>query len=315
MRQPTKKQEPLRTPLNEYLGTEGNVRVLRVLCLTTEPLARQVVAERAELHPTGVRRTLDALAESGLVEIIGSGRNQSVLLRGDHPMALALRHLYREEREAFERVAAAVRNAVTAMSKRVDAVWLENPTARSSGIVELGVLAASDVVDSVTNDLADALSPLAGSLSMHFVPHGYTDADVKLLPEEEAERLRNVTLLYGWIPLRWRDKGGGPILSHRDLDERARRIAAVIADYLPKDPTIIDRALGYIEARLERASGREAHALKEWRNLLTHLSVGQIQKILTEDSEHARELRQSLPFAEALTPQERQALMARTDRS
>lgn len=311
MRQPKTTQEPLRTPLNQYLGTEGNVRVLRVLSTTTEPLARTVVAQRAELHPTGVRRILDALAESGLVDVVGSGRNQSVRLREEHPMTAPLRHLYREEREVFERVSAAVRNAVATLSKPIDAVWLENPDARSSGIVDLGVLAPSDVVDQAARDLAYQLSPLAENLALHFVSHGYTEADAGLLPEEEQERLQNVTLLYGWIPLQWRKEGGGPIRSHRELDDRARRIATAVAERLPNDPSIVERAVGWIDDRLESASDREAPALKEWRDLLTRLSVPQIQKLLKEDTERARELRQSLPFAEALPNHERRSLVSR----
>lgn len=313
MRQPGTPQEPLRTPLNHYLGTEGNVRVLRVLCLTKEPLARSAVAQRTQLHPTGVRRTLDALAESGLVEIIGSGRNKAVLLRDGHPMAGPLRHLYREEHETFERVVAAVRNALAAMSRPVDAVWLENPSTRSSGIVDLGVLGPADVVDAAAGELAERISPLAENLALHFVTHGYTEADIEMLQDEQEERLHMVTLLHGWIPLRWREEGGGPIGAHRELDERARRIAAAIADRLPQDPTILDRALEYISERVERAGGREAHALEEWRRLLTRLSIAQIQKILREDSERARELRQSLPFAEALMPEERRRLMTRVN--
>jgi hypothetical protein len=84
-----------------------------------------------------------------------------------------------------------------------------------------------------------------------------------------------------------------------------------VAERLPNDPTIIDRALGWIHARLESASEREAPALEEWNNLLTRLSIPQIQKLLTEDTERARELRQSLPFAEVLTAHERRSLVSR----
>ncbi len=226
-------------------------------------------------------------------------------------MTAPLRHLYREEREVYERVTAAVRNAVATLSKPIDAVWLENPEARSSGIVNLGVLAPSDVVDEVARDLADQLAPLAENLALHFVSHGYTKVDLQLLSEEEQERLQNVTLLHGWIPLQWREEGGGPIRSHSELDDRARRIATAVAERLSNDPAIIDRALGWIHARLESASEREAPALKEWSNLLTRLSTPQIQKLLTEDTERARELRQSLPFVEALTARERRSLVSR----
>jgi hypothetical protein len=309
MRQPKIPQDPLRTPLNEFMGTEGSVRVLRVLSLTRDPMARNAVAVRAELHPTGVRRILDSLAESGLLATVGTGRGQAVLLRDEHPMAMSIRQLFREEREAFERITAAVRNALAAMSKPVEAVWLENPKKRTPGIADLGVLAAPPAVDAVTDELEERLSPLGESLLVHFVTHGYTDLDPDMLHQEQRERLKDVTLLYGWIPLRWRREGGGPIRSHTELDERARRLASAIANRLPSDPTIVERAIEWIEERLSVASAREAPALQQWHKILTRLSTSQIQKILLEDSERARELRQSLPFAEVLSPQERRQIM------
>jgi hypothetical protein len=271
-------------------------------------MARQTVADRAELHPTGVRRVLDSLAEAGVVEIIGSGRNQAVHLRIEHPLARPLRQLFHEEREGYDRVAAAVRNAVAAMSRQVDAIWLEHSTGRLAGVVHLGVLASPEVVDGVTRELEERLAPLSENLAVHFVGHGYTAVDVDMLGDEQAERLSSVTLLHGWIPIRWRREGGGPIRSHRELDERARRLAAAVAERLPSDPGIIRRALAWLDQRLETAGGRETPALRQWRNTLANLSVAQIQKILTEDSERARELRQSLPFAEVLTAAERRTL-------
>jgi len=309
MRQPKTSQEPLRTPLNEFMGTEGSVRVLRVLSLTREPMARKAVAVRAELHPTGVRRTLDSLAESGLVATVGTGRGQAVLLRDEHPMAMSIRQLFREEREAFERLIAAVRNAIAAMSKPVEAVWLENPEKRTPGIADVGVLAAPAAVDAVTNELEERLSDIGETLAVHFTIHGYTTLDPEMLNQEQRERLEDVTLLYGWIPLRWRQEGGGPIRAHTELDERARRLASAIATRLPSDPTIIERAIEWIDERLSLTSGRDAPALEQWRRILSRLSTSQIQKILLEDSERARELRQSLPFAEVLSPQERRLLM------
>lgn len=313
MRNPKTLQDPLRAPLNHYLGTEGNVRVLRVLCLTEGNMARTTVAERAELHPTGVRRILDALAESGLVEVVGSGRSQAVHLRTEHPMAVPLRQLFREEREAFERVTAAVRNALSAMSKPIDAVWFENLSAQIHGVVHVGILAPPEVVDVATRDLESHLAPLADSLALHFVTHGYTPADAEFVHEEEKGRLSNITVVYGWIPWRWRQEGGGPIKSHHELDERAKRLAWAIAERLPRDSSIVPRAVDWINQQLESATGREAPALQEWRKILTRLSTAQIQKILTEESERARELRQSLPFAEALSAEERRKIIRRTD--
>ena len=94
MRPPAQQQDPLRAPLNEILGSEGAVRVLRVLSDAKEPIARSRVAQRALLNPSGVHRILDRLADTGLVEIFGSGRNVAVQLRQQHPLSKPLQALF-----------------------------------------------------------------------------------------------------------------------------------------------------------------------------------------------------------------------------
>lgn len=312
MRPPAEKQDPLRTPLNEVFGSEGNVRVLRVLAFATEPIGRTTVARRAELNPSGVRRTLDRLAELGVVEAIGSGRNQSVRLRDRHPLARAIRSLFERERDVFDRFVEAARDAFAADDFPARAVWLESPEARTPGVVHVGVLGSPGALDEARDAVESHLKEAERELATHFVVHGYTDADRVAIGDEETERLRNLTLLYGWLPQEWREAEGGPVRSHRVLDAQARRLASRIAESLPHDPSIIERALRWIEGRLEVADGREARVLDEWRRILDDLSLQQVQSLLREESERADRLRQSLPFVEVLTPGERKRLLEET---
>ena len=82
-----------------------------------------------------------------------------------------------------------------------------------------------------------------------------------------------------------------------------------IADLLPNDPSIVDRARHWIETRLKVAGRRDTGDLKEWSRILDELSLQQIQAFLRENSERAHRLRQSLPFTEVLTPSERRRLL------
>lgn len=308
MRPPAETQDPLRTPLNQAFGSEGSVRVLRVLAFAREPIGRTTVARRAELDPSGVRRTLDGLAEMGLVEAIGSGRNQSVRLRDRHPLSSAIRSLFEAERSAFQRFVTAAREAFNEIDFPARAVWLENPEARAPGTVHVGVLSESGTVDRAREVVRTHLEEVEQELATHFVVHAYTDADC-LAMGEEAERLRELTLLHGWLPQEWHASAGGPVQSHRTLDERAQRLAMAIAEELPKDPSIIDRTMRWIDGRSEDAGAREARNLEEWRRILEELSIQQIQALLREDSERANRMRQSLPFTKVLTPAERERLL------
>lgn len=312
MRPPSQEQEPLRTPLNRIFRSEGNVRVLRVLAFAEAPIARTAVARRAELNPSGVRRTLDRLAELGIVEAIGSGRNQSVRLRDAHPLSDAIRSLFHSERKTYERFLEVVRGAFRRPDLPARSVWLESPDARSPGTVHVGVLASPEGVDEAVAAVRSAVEDVEQDLATHFVVHGYSDADRLALTDEEQERLESVTLLFGWLPQEWRRQEGGPVESHRLLDERARRLADRIAELLPNDPSLISRTIDWIDERLEEASRQEAHDLREWRRVLGELSIQQVQALLREDSERAVRLRQSLPFVGALTPSERRNVLDRS---
>lgn len=288
------------------------MRVLRVLAFAEEPIARTSVARRAELNPSGVRRTLDRLAELGVVEAIGSGRNQSVRIREKHPLSAAIRSLFQTEQRTYERFREAIREAVARPDFPARAVWLESPEARSPGTVHVGVLVSPDGVQEATDALQSSLEGAEQALATHFVVHAYTDADRMALTGDEEERLENVTLLFGWLPREWRVEARGPVKSHRHLDERARHLAEEIAALLPNDPSLIDRAADWIDHQVEKARQEEAQDLKEWRRILEDLSIQQIQALLREESERADRLRQSLPFVGALSAEERRKLLQGT---
>jgi len=101
---------------------------------------------------------------------------------------------------------------------------------------------------------------------------------------------------------------GGPLHSHLDIDERAKRLAAYIARRIAEDPVIIDRAIEWIDQRASVEPDPSKRALEEWRSVLTTLSSRQIEALLVEESERADRLRQSLPFVDVLAPEDRAAV-------
>ena len=269
------------------------------------------MARRAELNPSGVRRTLRHLAETGIVEVLGSGRNQAVRFREQHPLAAPLRLLFGAERHLFDRTVGQARSQLAGLELPVTAVWLESPETRSPGTVEVGVLASPEGLEESVAAIQQHLEEAEETLQMHFVVHGYTDAD-RFAAGDQLSRLRNVTLLYGWIPVDWRGDEGGPIVRHDALDRRGRRLAEAVAKLLPNDPSLVERAREWIDRRIESADARAQHELREWHRILSSLTVSQIQAFLVEDTERAERLRQSLPFLEVLSSAERAELMNET---
>jgi hypothetical protein len=256
-----------------------------------------------------VRRSLDRLAELGLIEIIGSGKNLAVRLRERHPLARSLRSLFRDELQVLELITSATREIFLRRHLPLQAVWIENPSMRSPGTIDIGVLGTPGEIEHIARSIELDLREIEPALAAHFVVHAYTDADLHLLTREQIQRLERVTLLHGWIPHLWREYGGGPIRTHHDLNVRARQIASALAKRLTSDPSILEGAREWIEEQLKKPHLHEHRDLQEWKSILTELSVRQIQSFLTEDSERAERLRQSMPFVEILTEAERTAII------
>src|SRR5262245_5376560 len=86
---------------------------------------------------------------------------------------------------------------------------------------------------------------------------------------------------------------------------RARRLAAAIAERLEMDPTLVPRARRFIADRLTRAAPGEQRPLREWDRILQTMSTARLRRFLVDPGERATRLRQTLPFVDALTANQR----------
>jgi hypothetical protein len=273
-----------------------------VLAARRAGLGRAAVAREARLNPRGVRTILDRLALAGIVNVQQSGRSGIVTLRENHPLTGAIRGLFQEERSLFDRIVSAVGHAAAGATPDVRAVWVTGGP--STGTAEVGVLAAASEVDRSVYALEQQLRKVEQDLAVHFVVRAYTDAEREVVEERD----KPVNLVWGWLPFAWQQEGGGLLRSHGNLNERAKRLAARIAKRIAQDPAIIDRAVEWIDLRTRIAPDPSKRALDEWRSVLTTLSSRQVEALLVEESERADRLRQSLPFVDVLTPEDRAAV-------
>ncbi len=90
---------------------------------------------------------------------------------------------------------------------------------------------------------------------------------------------------------------------HRLSEERSIAYHRAIAARLEEDPTLLARARARVRAWLA-APGGAPHYARAWDEILARPLV-EIAAFLVDPGEHARELRQSTPFAGALPPRER----------
>jgi len=103
-------------------------------------------------------------------------------------------------------------------------------------------------------------------------------------------------------------KTARPFSDHIRIEERSMALHREVAERIRRNPKLMDEAVKNIQRYLKKlySEGRTpVSALLEWQELLENQSLEEILGLMVSDSERARRLRQSSPFAGILTPQER----------
>jgi hypothetical protein len=264
------------------------------------------------------------LEDLGVIEAIGRGSyNRQYRRAVNFPLGNQLAALFTQERSHAETVIADIRRAV--QSAGIRAAWIEGPVAAGNDSpddsIEVAVLADSAQVELVRNAVWSKLIDVERlrDVAIHLTVKSLADLQTSTAPE--LKRLSQVQILSGPSPVDLLH-AGAPTLdaphpsrtrSHSDRDEQALALARVIAKRIRRDPSIVEDAKRFITRRLAAASAGEQLELREWDALLANKSPARLSRFLTERSERATRLRQSLPFLEVLTPEERQAVTDEVD--
>ena len=92
---------------------------------------------------------------------------------------------------------------------------------------------------------------------------------------------------------------------HQLIEERGYEMDQVVVEVLRRDPTKLDRVVGWIEERLADPdySVHSKDALQEWLNLIRARGLPGVLEKLADRSEDAFRMRHSSPFA-VIMPQE-----------
>jgi hypothetical protein len=320
MRTPRRSQSALRSPLNDILRTETNVRVLRVLALARTPIAAGELAARADVNRTSVYPVLEALEQAGIVAFVGTGAQRQTRLRTAHPLASPLRALFRAEARRVDDLLTALREVARTLEPAPTSVWIEGPVLagedRPGDPVICRVLADPAALPGLVDELSERVVPIERAADVTIEVRGTTRSELLARSNGEAFSLRNVILLAGIPPEALRPdmarSRSHVIRSHAEHDARARRLALAIALKLKRDPDLLYTAREQIQKRSRAASPRERRELLEWTRILQTMPPGRLQRFLTEPGERATRLRQTLPVIGILTPAERDAVLAST---
>jgi hypothetical protein len=303
--------------LNTLLGTEANVRIIRVLTEEGVSLSASEIARRAQLGLAGVGTAVAALVDVGIVERVGSGTRSPVRMRPDHPLAPSLAALFRQERAYLNEIVEQLRTAAARVEPIPQSLWIQGSVARGmdrfGDPVVVGALAGAAAIDQVRDQLELSVEKIERTCDVTIEVLVRSIADLRAMSPNELDELRVVIPLLGPPPLSLmsRDSTGKKrvaernIRSHAHADARGRALAEAIADRLKSDPSLVTRARGYIATRLTKVSAGERRELGEWDRVLRTMSVARLRRFLIDPGERATRLRQTLPFVGVLTEEER----------
>lgn len=316
MRPTGTRQSALRAPLNWILGTEANVRLLRLLTGGAGPATATHLAREAGLSSPGAYQALEGLESQGVVERLGGGSRGPFQLRAKHPLARALTSLFEAERRRFHDLLGGLRAAATELSPPPRSVWLYGSVAQQSDRpgdpVPIAVVAGSKEVDRLIDTFRETLTRLEQRHDVRVDVTALTGADIQAATEDERHALERAIVVSGLPPDavlgRPLKKPGRRVRrGQAQHDEHLLRLAASVAKKLEHDPGVVDRARRYIRQRTRVASPGERKELKEWDRILRTLPIRQLQRFLVDRGDRAARLRQSLPFLEDLPNEHRRS--------
>jgi hypothetical protein len=181
----------------------------------------------------------------------------------------------------------------------------------------VGALVDPDQVENLRLALWERLLPIQRQHDVLIELRMMTRADLQTASPDRLDELKDARPLFSAPPLSLAQTGTsgelsssrtGP-MSHEVHDARSLAFARSITDRLKVDPSLVDAARRYIDARLTVASQGEKLELLEWRDVLSDMSVARLRRFLVEETPRATRLRQSLPFMGALSEDERAEIM------
>ena len=290
--------ESVRRPLDAILGTEANVRLLRMFATQTPgPLNAEEASRRTGLTPPGARKGLERLVGTGIVSRTCSGRSQQFMLNGQALLTVPLVALFNAEQDQFDDLIRALRVGLSELPQ-IESAWL---VALPSGLREplhIAVVVSPRDLPSAGSKVRSRIAEVERTFDQVIEVSTHLAADA---PRFEAATA--VPLVGAITPAEVRETGIP--MTHQEKDQRSLDTAGALVRVIRDDPAIVTRAKRYLDRQISQGQGMATADLAEWRQLLETYSIERLIQFLESTSERAYRLRQSSPFLAILTPEER----------
>lgn len=298
----TSKSDLVSRPLDAVLGSEANVRLLRLL--TTDipgPLNAEEAARRTGLTPQGARNGFERLVRSGFVRRAGSGRSRQFVLNQDEPLVAVMRELFTAEQDRFDDLLGALRRSLAEITE-VRSAWIAGMPMSATEPIEIALVAEPTDLPWIGAETRSRIAAVERTFDKVIEVSVYTDVDA---PNPDPSTL---VPLAGIVDRCAENGARKPARSHADHDQRSLATATAIARLVRDDPSLVSRAARYVDRAVREGRGSATGDLMEWRQVLDTYSPERLQQFLVSESQRAVRLRQSSPFLPVLTQDERERL-------
>jgi len=295
-------QNSLRNPLNELLGTQARVRLLRVLANEVDgSLTTLNAAEHAGLTIPGAHKALKRLVQSGFVIRVGGGRKHQYELCRSDKLVSAIAELFQSEKKRYEDLLSAIKDKFAKLVPYARSAWIQDFPNEFGDPMILGVLHETKHLSGYIQRLQKRLYQVQRDFDLTIEVNGYTKAD---LPDSEADK---VTPLYGVLPFPdeySREMYATP-LTHEQKDHQLLELSRRLAKAIDLDTSLVRRAKEHVQRMLKSDHGSATKDIEEWRDILESYSIRRLSQFLISTSQRANRLRQSNPLFAILTIEER----------
>lgn len=299
-------QNTFRYPLNSILGTEAQIRLIRVMVTEVNgPISIVDAAERADLTPLGARKAMKRLTDAGFVRAIGGGRKQQYEISNQDTLVQAIAALFSAETDRFEHILSSIRKCIEKVEPHPISAWIPSFPVDAGNPIKICILQGARNLSLTIRNLRVLFLELERELDMTIELISYTKADT---PKQESGSLH----LYGLPPSGDNKIESGimsGLASHEKKAEQLTDICRIIGKMINKDRSIIGRAKQHTRLILKGKSGSATGDIEEWRDILQEYSVRRLIHFLSSKSERAVRLRQSCPFLAVLNEKEKERVL------
>ncbi len=162
MRPPGSATSMFYNPFDHILGTVASIRILRELSVHGAEMPMSLIVDRTGLSYPGTQQAMVRLLESGVVEMLGSGRSVLYRLNKANILNEGLQNLFLLEQERVNHVLQQVREFAADRSPHPIAVWLYGSVARredsvGSDVDFMLVIEQEDSVQGIAESFLDML--------------------------------------------------------------------------------------------------------------------------------------------------------------